>query len=121
MPPPMPSSLPFQADLHCHSTYSDGTLSPQALAQRARARGVTLWALTDHDEISGLPLAHAAAQEQGLSFLTGVEISVSFASTTVHIVGLGFDPDDAQPRSARQRNGAAAGGCGHFWRLRRGA
>lgn len=98
MPPPMPSSLPFQADLHCHSTYSDGTLSPQALAQRARARGVTLWALTDHDEISGLPLAHAAAQEQGLSFLTGVEISVSFASTTVHIVGLGFDPDDAQLR-----------------------
>lgn len=81
----------FHADLHCHSTFSDGTLSPTALAQRAQRNGVTLWALTDHDELAGLPEAQAAAQAQGLDFLTGVEISVSFANTTVHIVGLGFD------------------------------
>ena len=81
----------MHADLHCHSTFSDGTLTPEALAARARARGVTLWALTDHDELAGVPHAQAAAQANGLDFLTGVEISVSFARTSVHIVGLGFD------------------------------
>lgn len=86
---------PFHADLHCHSTFSDGTLSPTALAQRAKAQGVTLWALTDHDEVAGLPEAQAAAQALQLRFLTGVEISVSFANTTVHIVGLGFDAQHA--------------------------
>lgn len=85
---------PFHADLHCHSTFSDGTLSPSALAQRAQANGVTLWALTDHDEVAGLPQAQSAAHACGLDFLTGVEISVSFANTTVHIVGLGFDADN---------------------------
>ena len=87
---------PFHADLHCHSTFSDGTLSPTALAQRAKSQGVTLWALTDHDELAGLPEAQSAAQAQRLGFLTGVEISVSFANTTVHIVGLGFDADNDQ-------------------------
>lgn len=82
------------ADLHCHSTFSDGTLTPAALAARAKANGVTLWALTDHDEIAGLAQARDAAHAQGLDFLTGVEISVSFANTTVHIVGLGFDADN---------------------------
>ena len=81
----------FSADLHCHSTFSDGTLSPTALAARARERGVTLWALTDHDEIGGVPEAQAAAAAQGMDFLSGVEISVSFARHTIHIVGLGFD------------------------------
>ncbi|MDD2609310.1 MAG: PHP domain-containing protein [Giesbergeria sp.] len=84
----------LNADLHCHSIISDGTLSPQALALRARQRGVDLWALTDHDEISGLAQAQAAALAQGMAFLTGVEISVSFAHETVHIVGLGFDMHD---------------------------
>lgn len=89
----MTSSL--NADLHCHSTISDGTLCPSALAARARGNGVQLWALTDHDEISGQREAATAAQAQGLDYLTGVEISVTFANSTVHIVGLGFDFDDA--------------------------
>ena len=89
----MTSSI--NADLHCHSTISDGTLSPTTLAARARANGAQLWALTDHDEISGQREAATAAQAQGLDYLTGVEISVTFANTTVHIVGLGFDFDDA--------------------------
>ena len=89
----MTSSI--NADLHCHSTISDGTLSPTTLAARARANGVQLWALTDHDEISGQHEAASAAQAQGLDYLTGVEISVTFANSTVHIVGLGFDFDDA--------------------------
>lgn len=89
----MPSIL--NADLHCHSVVSDGTLTPEALAARAAANGVELWALTDHDEIGGQHRAAAAAQAQGMKYLTGTEISITFAGHTVHIVGLGFDPDDA--------------------------
>ena len=86
----------FNADLHCHSVVSDGTLTPEDLAARAASNGVTLWSLTDHDEIGGQKRALAAAKANGLSYLTGTEISVSFAGKTVHIVGLGFDPDNAQ-------------------------
>lgn len=85
----------LNADLHCHSVVSDGTLSPEALAERAKANGVELWALTDHDEIGGLQRAAAAARAHGLPYLTGTEVSVTFAGQTVHIVGLGFDADDA--------------------------
>lgn len=86
----------MNADLHCHSAVSDGTLQPETLAQRAKANGVELWALTDHDEIGGQQRARDAALALGLPYLTGTEISVTFLDTTVHIVGLGFDPDDAQ-------------------------
>lgn len=85
----------LNADLHCHSNVSDGTLAPEALAARAKANGVELWALTDHDELAGLPRARDAALAAGLPWLAGCEISVSFASRTVHIVGLGFDESDA--------------------------
>ena len=85
----------LNADLHCHSVISDGTLTPEALAARAKANGVELWALTDHDETGGLARAAAAARAQGLHYLTGAEISVTFAGETVHIVGLGFDADNA--------------------------
>ncbi len=84
------------ADLHCHSTVSDGTLAPEAVAARAAAQGVELWALTDHDEVSGIARARVAAQAHGMPFLAGVEISVSFAGQVVHIVGLGVDETDAQ-------------------------
>lgn len=86
----------LNADLHCHSVVSDGTMTPEDLAARAKANGVELWALTDHDEIGGQHRAAAAARAQGMAYLTGVEISVTFADITVHIVGLGFDPDDAR-------------------------
>ena len=86
----------LNADLHCHSVVSDGTLAPEVLAARAAANGVELWALTDHDEIGGQHRAAAAAREHGMRYLTGTEISVTFAHETVHIVGLGFDPDDPQ-------------------------
>ena len=89
-------SILLNADLHCHSVVSDGTLTPEALAARAHANGVALWALTDHDEIGGQHRAAAAAHALGMDYLTGTEISVTFADTTVHIVGLGFDPDNAQ-------------------------
>ncbi|HSB99240.1 MAG TPA: PHP domain-containing protein, partial [Burkholderiaceae bacterium] len=106
----------LNADLHCHSTVSDGTLSPEQLAQRAKARGVALWSLTDHDEVAGQHRAAAAARAAGLAYLGGVEISVTFAAQTIHIVGLGIDPDDAalrdglaQTRHGRSRRAQAIG------------
>jgi predicted metal-dependent phosphoesterase TrpH len=84
----------INADLHCHSVVSDGTLEPEALAERAARQGVELWALTDHDELGGQARAAAAARALGLDHLSGVEISVTFAGTTVHVVGLGFDATD---------------------------
>lgn len=97
----------INADLHCHSTVSDGTLEPEALAARAARNGVQLWALTDHDEVGGQARAAAAARAQGLDYLTGVEVSVTFAGVSVHVVGLGFDPADARLREglARTRDG----------------
>lgn len=85
----------LNADLHCHSVISDGTLTPEQLAERACANGVELWALTDHDEVAGLQRAAEAARRSGICYLTGAEISVTFAGQTVHIVGLGFDAGDA--------------------------
>jgi 3',5'-nucleoside bisphosphate phosphatase len=82
------------ADLHCHSKVSDGTLEPEVLAARAKANGVELWALTDHDEVAGQQRALEAARSLGLPYLTGTEISVTFAGKVVHIVGLGFDHHD---------------------------
>ena len=99
----------LNADLHCHSVVSDGTLTPEALAQRAKANGVELWALTDHDEIGGLARAAAAAQAQGLPFLTGVEISVTFIGHTVHIVGLGFDANDPRLTQGLQQTRGGRG------------
>jgi 3',5'-nucleoside bisphosphate phosphatase len=84
----------LNADLHCHSVVSDGTLTPEELAARAATNGVELWSLTDHDEIAGQQRAAAAAKAHGLKYLTGCEISVTFADETVHILGLGFDASD---------------------------
>jgi predicted metal-dependent phosphoesterase TrpH len=88
----------MNADLHCHSVISDGTLQPEALAERAKANGVELWALTDHDELAGQTRARDAAAAAGLPWLSGCEISVTFADITVHIVGLGFDIANAALR-----------------------
>lgn len=99
----------LNADLHCHSVVSDGTLTPEALAARAKANGVQLWALTDHDEIGGQARAMAAAKAEGMKYLTGVEISITFAGKTVHIVGLGFDhTNEALVQGLRNTRGGRA-------------
>lgn len=84
----------LNADLHCHSTVSDGWLEPDAVVRRAHANGVDLLALTDHDEVGGIALAAETAAELDVRFVAGVEISVSFAGETIHIVGLGIDPEN---------------------------
>lgn len=83
----------LNADLHCHSTCSDGLLAPAALVERAWSRSVRLLALTDHDELVGLAPARARARVLGMRFVDGVEISVSQGEDTIHIVGLGIDPE----------------------------
>ena len=89
----MSSLSPINADLHCHSVVSDGTLTPEQLAERAKANGVQLWALTDHDELGGQQRARDAASALNLDYLAGVEISVTWMGQTIHIVGLGIDAD----------------------------
>lgn len=86
----------LNADLHCHSHVSDGTLAPAEVVRRAHANGVELLALTDHDETGGLDEAADAARALGLRFLAGVEVSVTWAHETIHVVGLGVDRRDPQ-------------------------
>ncbi|MDP1559568.1 MAG: 3',5'-nucleoside bisphosphate phosphatase [Nitrosomonas sp.] len=80
-------------DLHCHSTISDGLLTPTQLVARAAMRGVKTLALTDHDDVAGLDEAHHAAAAENITLINGVEISVSWRGRTIHIVGLGIDPE----------------------------
>jgi predicted metal-dependent phosphoesterase TrpH len=97
----------LNADLHAHSTISDGTLAPEVLVRRAADKGVELLALTDHDELGGLAIAAQAAAQAGLTFVPGVEVSVTFADQTVHVVGLGVDPanDELRDSLAAVRSG----------------
>ncbi|SFB70201.1 3',5'-nucleoside bisphosphate phosphatase [Collimonas sp. OK412] len=118
----------LNVDLHCHSNVSDGTLTPAAVAARAKANGVDIWALTDHDEIGGVAAARAAAAALGLPYVAGVEISITWAGQTIHIVGLQIDETNlelmqglAATRGGRERRAremseqlAAAGIPGAF-------
>jgi len=99
----------LNADLHCHSVVSDGTLTPEDLARRAHGNGVELWSLTDHDEVGGQQRAADAAQALGMKYLTGTEISVTFIGKTVHIVGLGFNAEDANLREGLLRTRGGRG------------
>ena len=82
-------------DLHCHSTRSDGLLSPADVVRRAASRGVDVLGLTDHDEVYGLAEARAASEEVGIRFIDGAELSVSWSDITLHVVALGIDPECA--------------------------
>ena len=84
--------MDIRYDLHSHSTASDGTLTPAALLERARAADVDVLALTDHDTLAGIAEADVAAQEAGLFLIPGVEISVSWRHMTIHVLGLNINP-----------------------------
>lgn len=79
-------------DLHCHSNVSDGALPPAEVARRAARAGVEVWALTDHDQLGGLAEAREAAHAEGMRFVDGIEISVTWRGSTIHVVGLRIDP-----------------------------
>ena len=78
-------------DLHCHSTCSDGLLTPGEVVRRAAARGVDVLALTDHDDVAGLDEAADAARGTRLAFVPGAELSVSWEEHTIHVVALRID------------------------------
>lgn len=84
----------LNVDLHCHSTSSDGLLPSAEVARRAAENGVDMLALTDHDELGGLAAARSVADELGIYFVNGVEISIEWGGLQIHILGLGFDAED---------------------------
>jgi 3',5'-nucleoside bisphosphate phosphatase len=94
-------------DLHCHSYFSDGSLSPEALVLRAKEREVDALALTDHDTIAGLFLAQKAAEDVGIQLINGIEFSSQWGTGGVHIVGLGFRLDSLELNSAIDRQNQA--------------
>ena len=89
-----------QIDLHCHSTISDGILSPQDLVAHAAKSGVKVLALTDHDDVSGLQAAREAALQHDVHFINGVEISATWKKRTLHIVGLKIDAENTALKTA---------------------
>jgi hypothetical protein len=88
--------MPPRYDLHSHTLRSDGTLTPDELVAQARAAGVDVLALTDHDVTDGLDEAQAAATQHGLQLVPGVEVSVTWERLTVHVVGLNIVPANAE-------------------------
>lgn len=104
-PKPKPSSPhSINADLHCHSTASDGALSPSAVVARAVEHGVEILAITDHDNCDGYEEARCAAGER-IKLISGIEFSSVWKGIGIHIVGLDFDP--FLLREAVQRQKAA--------------
>ncbi len=95
--------MPGNYDLHSHSTASDGTLTPTQLVERAKAAGVDVLALTDHDDVSGIAEASAAAIREGIKLVPGIELSVTWAHQTVHIVGLNVNTDNEQLHQGIER------------------
>jgi predicted metal-dependent phosphoesterase TrpH len=80
-------------DLHCHSTASDGSLTPTELVLRAKNNGVTHLSLTDHDTVAGIVEAQITADSVGIKLIPGIELSVNWQNKTLHIIGLNINPD----------------------------
>lgn len=83
-------------DLHTHSWYSDGHYAPVDLVERAATQGIRVLALTDHDTTAGIAEASAACEARSIQLIPGVEVSVTWEKKTIHVIGLGVDPDDAR-------------------------
>jgi predicted metal-dependent phosphoesterase TrpH len=90
-------------DLHCHSRYSDGALSPTDVILRAIEHGVTTLALTDHDTVAGLAEAQQFAEQQGLNFIPGIELSCLWNKKTFHILGLNIDAKNTELLAGTQQ------------------
>jgi predicted metal-dependent phosphoesterase TrpH len=82
-------------DLHLHTTASDGRLPPADLVRRAASAGITALAITDHDTVNGLAEGRAEAALDGVTFVTGIELTAVHEARDVHILGYYFDPADA--------------------------
>ena len=99
--------MPSETDLHCHTTASDGKLTPADLVARAHERGITTLAITDHDTAEGFRQARPAADAAGIRLISGIELSCVWGGITIHVVGLNFDPDSPAMLAAEQRQSEA--------------
>ncbi len=93
----------MRADLHIHSTYSDGLCSPDELCRLAKLHGVELLSITDHDTMNGDEVKRAAAKKYGLHYVSGWEISAYEQGEQVHILGYGCEENDAYFQFMEQR------------------
>ena len=93
----------MRIDLHTHSNRSDGTDSPTALVEKAKAAGLDVVAITDHDSTAGWDEAQAAADRVGITLVRGIEISTMLDGVSVHLLGYGFDPADTSLLSELDR------------------
>jgi 3',5'-nucleoside bisphosphate phosphatase len=82
------------ADLHLHTSFSDGTFTPEELTARGKSMGLAAMALTDHDTVEGCPRMAAACRSAGIEFLTGTELTAEFDGHEVHLLGYGIDPNN---------------------------
>lgn len=94
----------MKADMHCHSYFSDGSLSPTELVELADQAGITDLALTDHDTLDGLPEAQIAANKVGISLVTGIELSCTWEKQLIHVVGLNVDPNNKTLKAGVEQN-----------------
>src|SRR3990170_8449116 len=91
------SAVTSRGHLHCHSTCSDGRLTPTELVDLAAGRGVRIMALTDHDSLAGIPEAQqTAARHPGFQLIAGVEMSTDIPNAEVHVLGYFLDPTDRE-------------------------
>jgi len=97
------SNVPNKIDLHCHSTASDGKLSPQELLAKAQQLEISTLAITDHDTVAGYRSAAKQAQEYGVRLVSGIELSCVWSGINIHVVGLNFDAASAAMLAAEQR------------------
>ncbi len=91
---PSPAERTVYADLHTHTSRSDGRLSPRELVAAAAERGLQVLAVTDHDTVRGLDEARAAAEDEGLVFVPGIEMSATIEGAEVHVLAYGIDATD---------------------------
>lgn len=96
--------MTFRADLHCHSTCSDGSLSPNELVDLAVSRDLQGLSITDHDAFNAYPDVLAYAASKGLEMVTGVEFSASLKGKSVHILGYAFDPENKELKAFTDRH-----------------
>lgn len=89
-----------KADLHCHTYYSDGELSPTALVQQANESALSILSITDHDSIDAYWEALEAARQYGIELVPGVELSAMIGTKDIHILGYFFNPDNEQLKQA---------------------
>lgn len=90
-------------DLHIHSTYSDGTMSPGGLVEYAKRKGLKAISITDHDTVDGVAEAAGLCNDGKLEFISGIEVGAEFSGITIHILGYLFDADNSLFKKLLQR------------------